>query len=310
MLEPVVQRMLNALVAADLPVEWLESWEAVELGLGPVAVLYPTPDQALCADLLESEGGLAGHYAHLADLASIWMATEPLPQLRLVNLALSSVPQLVGWVVEALQRGAQADPLSATVDGPGADLAGQDLWFRPQPEALEARIALDLLQSHPEILPAYLSLDGHPLAAPAELRQPDFSYPARLEASAQPGRLLEQRQRLARFEADLHNLGLELGAARAELIDAAWIREQLAEQLQQMEASLADLATCQSDRLQLQQLVEAEQVNRAELLANQQQIQATLEQAVQHARSQNLLHDSALEVIRGLLRQQAAIAGA
>ena len=309
-LEPVLQRVLNVLVAADLPVEHLDSWEAVELGLGPVAVLYPTPDQALCTDLLQSEGGLAGHYARLADLASTWAATEPLPQLRLVNLALSSVPQLVGWAVAALQEGALPGPLPGSGEGPAADLAAQDLWFRPESEALDAVIALDLLQSQPQILSAYLRVDGHPLAAPAERRQIDHGYTSRLETSAQPGRLLEQRQRLARFEADLHDLGLELGAARAELIDAAWIREQLAEQLQQMEAALADLATCQSDRLQLQHQVEAEQLNQAELLANQQQIQATLEQAVQFSRSQNALHDSALEVIRGLQRQQASIVGA
>ncbi len=78
-----------------------------------MAVLYPTPDQALCADLLQSEGGLAGHYARLADLASTWASTEPQPQLRLVNLALSSVPQLVGWAVAALQGGALTDPLPA-----------------------------------------------------------------------------------------------------------------------------------------------------------------------------------------------------
>lgn len=307
MLEPVLQRVLNGLLAADLPVERLESWQAVELGLGPVAVLYPTPEQALCADLLQSEGGLASHYARLADLASTWAATEPQPQLRLVNLALSSVPQLVGWAVAALQVGALPDPLQAAADGNGCDVAGQDLWFRPQPEALDARVAQDLLQSQPQILPAYLRLDGHPLAAPAEGRQPDHAYLSRLEASAQPARLLEQRQRLARFEADLRDLGQEFGASRAELIDAAWIREQLAEQLQQ---TLAELETCQSERLHLQQLVEAEQLNQAELLANQQQIQATLEQAVQISRSQNALHDSALAVIRGLQRQQASIAGA
>ncbi|MBE9154077.1 hypothetical protein [Cyanobium sp. LEGE 06113] len=305
MLEPVLQRVLNVLLAADLPVEQLESWEAVELGLGPVAVLYPTPDQALCADLLQSEGGLAGHYARLAALASTWASTEP--QLRLVNLALSSVPQLVGWAVAALQGGPLTDPPPACRDGYGADLFGQDLWFRPQPEALNAVIALDLLQSQPQILPTYLRLDGHSLAAGAERRPPDHDCLSRLEASAQPERLLEQCQRLARFEADLHDLGLELGAARAELIDAAWIREQLAEQLQQMEAALADLATCQSDRLHLRQQLEAEQLNQAELLANQQQIQAALEQAVQFSRSQDALHDSALKVIRGLQRQQSLI---
>ncbi len=189
----------------------------------------------------------------------------------------------------------------------GLTCVGQDLWFRPQPEALNAVIALDLLQSQPQILPTYLRLDGHSLAAGAERRPPDHDCLSRLEASAQPERLLEQCQRLARFEADLHDLGLELGAARAELIDAAWIREQLAEQLQQMEAALADLATCQSDRLHLRQQLEAEQLNQAELLANQQQIQATLEQAVQFSRSQNALHDSALKVIRGLQRQQSLI---
>lgn len=310
MLEPVLQRLLSALAAAELPVERLDSWEAVEPDRGPVAVLYPTPDQALCPELLLSAGGLAGHYALLADLASAWTAAGCGPRLRLVNLALSSVPRLVQWAVAWLQQPLVPAPMDTAGAGSDRAMGAPDLWFRVQPEALDARLALDRLHSEPAILPAYLRLDGLPLAAAAERRQPDHHYLSRLEAAAQPARLLEQRQRLARFEADLHDLGLELGAARAELIDAAWIREQLAEQLHQMQAALAELESSQAEVQRLRQLLEAEQVNRADMLANQQQIQASLEQAVQFCRSQHLLHDSALEVIRGLQRQQAMIAWA
>ncbi|SBO44563.1 conserved protein of unknown function [Cyanobium sp. NIES-981] len=301
-----MERLVAAFQDADLPVQLVPDWDPGHGGDGPLLMLYPPPDQALGPALLEGPDGLAGRYRLLLerlDDPGLALAAQP---LRLVNLALSSPPRLIGWCVGQLQRdlepGESQRPLPAH---PGEPELAQppDLWFQPQPEPLAARIVLELLAADPGVLPAYLALEEHPLAASAEGRDADFAYPERLQAAAAMEQLLLQHQAMAGTTADLRQLGRELGAARAELIDAAWIRQQLSDQLQGLQAALVQLDDCREELRQLQQQLDAEQLRQAELQANQLMIQSSLEQAVQFSRSQGAMQAAASQVISALARQ-------
>ncbi|EDY37360.1 hypothetical protein CPCC7001_238 [Cyanobium sp. PCC 7001] len=305
MLAPVVQRLQEAFQDAAIPIQLLPDWDFGVATEAPLLVLYPPPDQALTPEWLqEAGGGLAGSYHRLLAQLEAVAAGGFGAEVRLVNLALSSAPRLIGWSVDRLQPLIQGEPVE------GAAEQCPDLWFQPRPEPFDARLTLDLLEADPAILAAYLALEAHPLAASAEGRNPDRHYPERLRQAAGLERLLAQRHASARADADLRLLGGELGAARAELIDAAWIRQQLSDQLHQMQAALDDLELSQVEVKRLEQELAEAQLRHADLQANQQMIQSTLEQAVQHSRSQGAMQGAALGVISALLRQLSRTRGA
>jgi hypothetical protein len=285
----------HAFQAADVPVQLLQGWPSCGNQEGPLLVLYPPPDLALAPELLEGPAGLSGHYQDLLAAVAVRAAAAEAGDLRLVNLALSSIPALIAWGVARLQG-----------HGPSAASVQQDPWSVLRPDPLAALISLDLIRSDASLLPAYLAVEAHPLAADADGRPPDRGYPERLQSAAAPPLLLRQHQSVAQATADLRQLGEQLGAARAELIDAAWIRQQLSEQLQQMQAALAELEVVRAEAEQLQRELDSE---RTEGLANRQMIQSTLEQAVQVSRHQSAMQDLASQVISGLQRQLSRTAG-
>jgi hypothetical protein len=299
---------------ADLPFEVLDDIEVAQNANGPLLLLYPSPDLALDIAMASSaQDGLQAHYRRVAELASRLSLEPSPPPCRLVNLALSALPGVIRWAVRVLMTGdgAAAAATSGSTDEP-------DLWFRPQPEPIDALITLELLRLDPTVESAYVNLENHPLAAAADGRQPDLAYAHRLRQAASLDRILQARQSSAGLEQQLRSLGAELGTAHADLIDSGWIREQLGEQLHAWREQVCDLEgrleeqeavkrALQAEIREAQQALQHQQNRYAELQANQAEIQASLEQAVRCSRSQRDLHGAMQEVLRSLQSEIARL---
>ncbi|MFQ6539600.1 MULTISPECIES: hypothetical protein [Aphanothece] len=304
---------MRAFELADVAVEWLRDPDDVEQAPGPRLLLYAPPDLVLGPWLVENSQSLASSYEQIGSLASRLNLHQPSVPLRLVNISLCSMPRLITWAVQVLT--ASAETASGALETSGAE---PDLWFRPQPAPTDALIALELLREQPSVLPAYQALEQHPLAARADDRSPDLTYPMRLQNAVSLDKLLRMRQCSVGLDAELRQLGVDLGAAQAELIDSAWVREQLGEQIHQMHDELRRLheklhqgeeeanvlrATIGDRQEELHEL----QRRHAELQANQQEIQTSLEQAVQCSRTQSKMHAGLVTLLSNLQQQMALL---
>jgi hypothetical protein len=240
---------------------------------------------------------LAGIYGRLEQLSGQVVERHPNAALRLGNLSLDSIPRLIHWAVHAL---ASAEG-NLSDEAPSPD---NDLWFRPTPDAIDAHLARELLLSDAAILPAYLTLESHPLSAAADGREPDVHYLDRLQSIASLDAMLKERQAQGAMDLELRRLGDDLGSAHAELIDAAWIRQQLMERIQRMQDAMQDamqrMQELEEERNALRMEMKCQQSRYEGLQANQQQIQNSLEEAAHIARSQDRMYKALLSILRKL----------
>jgi len=176
----------------------------------PLLLLYADPVVWIhAAETAEPAAALVGLLAALPELLAAG------PPCRLVNLSCLSLPPLVAWCMDP----APPPPL------------GNAPRF-PLPDPLDALLAIEWLQAHPDQLQAYQALEVHPLAAALDQRPPDLHCLERYRQAASLEALQQARQERATLRAHCSDLQLSFQAQQQDL-------EQLARRLALLEQLVA-----------------------------------------------------------------------
>jgi len=129
-----------------------------------------------------------------------------------VNLACLSIPAVVAWCVEPLEP------------------AECPLPHRfPEPDLLDALLALELLRRQPQIVDTYLALERHELSALLDQRSIDADCKQRYLDACRWEALLDARGRHAVLQREISALAQQLEPFRANRLHALELEEQIQE---------------------------------------------------------------------------------
>ena len=152
----------------------------------------------------------------IALLASLDTSLVP---FRLVNLTCIHVPSIVGWCIQPY-------------DPPGQEA----IAVFPQPDPLQAFLALELLKRHPSLATVYIALEEHPLSSSLDCRLPDSLFLDRYLTACSWDSLLKARAEQAAFENELRELALNLGVCETQQLTIQLQTEQLQDLGSRLEA--------------------------------------------------------------------------
>ncbi len=154
---------------------------------------------------------------------------------RLVNLSCAVIPALVAWAID-----------------PGGDVQAAWRCALPEPDPLDALLALQCFSAHDEPLLAYRALEEHPLAAGLDHRPPDGQCLERYQRAASLPGLLQARRDRRTLEADLQDLASQLEPLRHQELESLALRDQVDLLQARLQEAAALQARCSDLQLSLQ----------------------------------------------------------
>lgn len=201
----------------------------------PLLLLYAEP--ALWIRWQAPERAEPATKAVVEGLSSLFVHSGP---FRLVNVACLSIPMLVGWCI---------DPRSKVVPALPCSILG--------PRALEAILALKLLQRHQDLAGFYLALERHPHSASLDGRPPDLGFVQRYNAASSSEYLLAALAEQDACERELVTLARRLSHHESDRAD----RFVLEEAIQELTARLEELDVLRDRCSDLQLSLQAQQAD-------------------------------------------------